>query len=50
MFKSNERSEGSYIGLAVFSCFLSSLKIMMGIMHLGIMHLSSIEFHLLKVT
>ena len=46
-FKSNERSEDSYIGLANFFS-QESLKILM---HLGIMlFLSSIENHLLKVT
>ena len=56
MFKGNERSEDSYIGLADFFLFLfsgNSLKILMhlGIMHLGIMHfLNSIEIYLLKMT
>ena len=47
LFKSNERIEDYYIGLADF--FLGKrLKVLM---HLGIMHfLSSIEIHLLKVT
>ena len=45
MFKSNERSEDSYIGLADFFLFFFSGKSLKILMHLGIMHfLKSIEF------
>ena len=50
LFKSNERSEDYYIGLADFFVFFSGKRLKI-LMHLGIMHfLSSIEIHLLKVT
>ena len=50
MFKSNERSEDSYIGLADFFVFFFRKKSRRTLMQLGFMHfLSSIEVHLLKV-
>ena len=50
IYKSNERSEDSEIGLAVF-CFVFQEKIQNFLLNLGVMHfLSSIEIHLLKVT
>ena len=50
-FKSHERSEDSYIGLAVFLfVFFCSGKRLKILMHIGLMHfLRAIEVHLLKV-
>ena len=51
VFKSNERSEDSYIVFAECFCLLFSGKSLKVLMQLGIMlFLSSIEIHLLKVT
>ena len=50
-FRSNERSEASYIGLADFFLFFFSGKRLQILMHLVIYaFLRSIEIHLLKVT
>ena len=50
-FKSIERFEDCYIGLADFFLFFFQEKSPKILMHLGIMHfLSSIEIDLLKVT
>ena len=52
LFKSNERSEVSYIGLADFFLLVfCSGKSLKRLLHLGTtLFLSSIEIHLLKMT